>query len=258
MPFLGHITPLMHLSHFLSNQGFQITFMKIEQNQNIISANHENKIEQNKNIISANHENMFNQIRVISIPDGLPLGSFTYPLEASKLDHNQFQEVALGLEVSETQFLWITKLDLADGDNNDVFIRQFHERVKEHGKIVAWWNQKKVRAHPPVACFISHRGWNSTLEGVKNGLRFLCWPLFGDQFANQKYIRDELNIGLRLVKHENGAVTKENIKSSLIELMKNEDMKAKAQKLKEIVNKSIAEGGSSFTKLHKFTKAMKQ
>ncbi|KAJ3673842.1 hypothetical protein LUZ60_005834 [Juncus effusus] len=175
----------------------------------------------------------------------------------AKLDQNQFQEVALGLELSQTRFLWITRPDLTDGDN-DVFIRQFHERVKERGKIVSWCNQMNVLAHPSVACFVSHCGWNSTLEGVKNGLRFLCWPLFSDQFANQNYICDELNIGLRLVKNENGIVTKENIRSSLIELIKNQDMKAKAQKLKEIVNKSIAEGGSSFTNLHKFTKAMKQ
>ncbi|KAJ3693276.1 hypothetical protein LUZ60_008756 [Juncus effusus] len=137
-------------------------------------------------------------------------GSITKP------DQNQFEEIGLGLELSQMRFLWITRPDLTDS-NNRIFLRRFEECVKQRGKIAEWCNQKKVLAHPSIACFISHCGWNSTMEGVKNGLRFLCWPYYTDQFPNQDYICDMLNVGLRVVKIENGIVTKEIIRSSLIE-----------------------------------------
>ncbi|KAJ3692627.1 hypothetical protein LUZ60_011722 [Juncus effusus] len=175
----------------------------------------------------------------------------------AKLDQNQLEELGLGLELSQMPFLWIIRRDLTDSNNN-IFLQQFEERVKQRGKIAKWCNQKKVLAHPSVTCFVSHCGWNSTIEGVTNGLRFLCWPYFADQFANQDYICDMANIGLRVVKNENGVVTKENIQSSLIELMENNEMKERAEKLKEIVNKSTVEGGSSFTNLNKFVQAIKK
>ena len=43
---------------------------------------------------------------------------------------------------------------------------------------------------------MSHCGWNWTMEGVRNGVPFLCWPYFVDQFANRSYICDIWRTGL--------------------------------------------------------------
>ncbi|KAJ3695806.1 hypothetical protein LUZ60_001183 [Juncus effusus] len=374
LPFVGHITPFIHLSHFLTNHDFTITFVNTEHNQHIVSSNNDFQSD---------------QIRMISIPDGLsseeernshklflaleksmparleqvireinereeekkitcliadchmawafevaekmgiqavafgPISGVqlaatflsipklikdgvvdengvprdqekfrltpTTPLmdpaqliwnclgdrneqqimfhyftrfvyvsfgSVAKLNQNQFEELGLGLELSKMRFLWITRPDLTDANNHN-FLRLFEERVKQQGKTAQWCNQKKVLAHPSIACFVSHCGWNSTMEGVKNGLRFLCWPYFCDQFANRDYICDVLKVGLPVVKNENGVVTKENIRSSLIELMENDEMKERAEKLKGIVNKSIVEGGS-FKNLKNCVQAIKQ
>ncbi|KAC9242325.1 hypothetical protein E3N88_46144 [Mikania micrantha] len=117
------------------------------------------------------------------------------------------KELALGLETSNKPFLWVvrpgmtkeTKLDYPDG---------YIERVGCRGRIVSWAPQQKVLAHPSVACFMSHCGWNSTLEGVTNGLPFLCWPYFADQFHNETYICDIWKTGLKLNKNEEGIITR--------------------------------------------------
>ena len=62
-------------------------------------------------------------------------------------------------------------------------------------------------AHPSTACFLSHCGWNSTLEGISMGVPFLCWPYFTDQFQNKSYIGDVWKIGLWLNPDENGIIT---------------------------------------------------
>ncbi|WCJ25600.1 UDP-Glycosyltransferase superfamily protein [Euphorbia peplus] len=58
-PAQGHVTPLMHLSHRLTNLGFRITFVNTEFNH--------------KRVISAANHPMDSLINLVSIPDGLGL-----------------------------------------------------------------------------------------------------------------------------------------------------------------------------------------
>ena len=54
--------------------------------------------------------------------------------------------------------------------------------------VVRWCPQQKVVAHRAVCAFfrfVSHCGWNSTMEGVRNGMPFLSWPYFADQFLDR-------------------------------------------------------------------------
>ncbi|RVX04843.1 UDP-glycosyltransferase 83A1 [Vitis vinifera] len=85
----------------------------------------------------------------------------------------QFQELALGLELSNRPFLWIVRSYSTDS-RNDVYPEGFLEREGTRGKIVGWAPQQKVLSHPSVACFFSHCSWNSTMESVSNGVPFLC------------------------------------------------------------------------------------
>ena len=33
-----------------------------------------------------------------------------------------------------------------------------------------------------------HAGWNSTLEGVVEGVPMVCWPFFADQQINSRFV----------------------------------------------------------------------
>ncbi|GAV00025.1 hypothetical protein RvY_10939 [Ramazzottius varieornatus] len=42
--------------------------------------------------------------------------------------------------------------------------------------VLAWAPQKKILAHESVGVFVSHCGWNSTLEGLAGGKPIVAWP----------------------------------------------------------------------------------
>ncbi|KAK1438919.1 hypothetical protein QVD17_04732 [Tagetes erecta] len=175
----------------------------------------------------------------------IAFGSFTI------FNKTQFEELALGLELSNKPFLWVvrpgmtkeTEIDFPDG---------YAERVGSRGRIVSWAPQQKVLAHPSVACFVSHCGWNSTLEGVTNGVPFLCWPYFADQFHNETYICDIWKTGLGLEKDEAGIITRGEIKGKVEQLLGDETYKAKALDIKEKVTRSVSKGGCSHKNLNNF------
>ncbi|XP_055337318.1 uncharacterized protein LOC129587548 [Paramacrobiotus metropolitanus] len=50
--------------------------------------------------------------------------------------------------------------------------------------ILHWTPQKQILTHPATAVFVSHCGWNSTLEAVAYGVPVVAWPMLGDQHHN--------------------------------------------------------------------------
>ncbi|XP_058070360.1 UDP-glycosyltransferase 83A1-like [Magnolia sinica] len=177
-------------------------------------------------------------------------GSFTV------FDQCQFQELALGLELSGHPFLWVVRPDLTDG-SSDAYPDGFKERVADRSLIVGWSPQQKVLAHPSIGCFLSHCGWNSTMEGLSNGVPFLCWPYFTDQFLNKTYISDFWKVGLGFIPDGNGIIPREEIKGKLNELLGDEGIRARSLELKEMARKQVGEGGSSLKNFNSFIEAMK-
>lgn len=174
-------------------------------------------------------------------------GSFTI------FNPTQFQELALGLELSNRPFLWVARSDVRDITEHNC-PKGFHDRIASRGKIVNSAPQQKVLFHPSIACFLSHCGWNSTIEGVANGVPFLCWPYFADQFLNQSYLCDVWKIGLRFNRNESGIIIRDEIRIKVEQLLGDEQIKGRALELKEMVISSISEGGSSNKNFGDFVK----
>ncbi|KAK4477578.1 hypothetical protein RD792_016813, partial [Penstemon davidsonii] len=178
-------------------------------------------------------------------------GSFTV------FDQTQFQELAFGLELTNRPFLWVVRQDITQ-DIEQTYPEGFKERVKSRGKMVGWAPQQKVLSHPSVACFMSHCGWNSTVEGVSNGVPFLCWPYFADQFLNQSYISDHWEIGLDLDKDKSGIIRQEEIGKKVELLLNNERYKTRALNLQEKTISSVKEGGCSQKNFSNFVDWIKE
>lgn len=105
---------------------------------------------------------------------------------------------------------------------------------------------------------MSHCGWNSTLEGVQNGIPFLCIPYFADQFINKTYICDVWKIGLGFELEEHGVISRLEVKMKIDEIMRdNGEFKKRAIKIKEIVMKNVVKDGISYENLSKFVNWIK-
>ncbi|KAJ0973913.1 hypothetical protein J5N97_015878 [Dioscorea zingiberensis] len=172
------------------------------------------------------------------------------------LNERQMQELALGLELTGRPFLWVVRPDITAGKTIMDLPKGLEDRISDRGMVVQWSPQQEVLAHPAVSCFMSHCGWNSTMEGVSNGMPFLCWPYFADQHLNQTYICDVWKTGLKMVPDENNMITKEQIKDKVEELLGDGEMKKRALTMKEIAIKGVERGGSSFENFNTFVSAM--
>ncbi|XP_040370239.1 UDP-glycosyltransferase 83A1 [Rosa chinensis] len=175
-------------------------------------------------------------------------GSFTI------FDQTQFQELALALELSNRPFMWVVRPDICE---TTPYPEGYEERVGSKGLMVGWAPQQKVLSHPSIACFLSHCGWNSTLEGLSNGVPFLCWPYFADQFLDESYICNVWKVGLKFDKNESGIIPKGEINNKVEQLLGDENFRARASKLKEMAMTSVKEGGRSNKIFKNFIEWMK-
>ncbi|XP_031491648.1 UDP-glycosyltransferase 83A1-like [Nymphaea colorata] len=173
------------------------------------------------------------------------------------LRQQQISELALGLELTGRPFLWVCRPDLMEF-SPAIYPDGFLDRVSKQGRVVNWTPQKEVLSHPSVACFLTHCGWNSALEGLSNGVPMLCWPYFFDQFQNQTYIVELWKVGLALAEDSLGIVRKEEIKEKIEDLIKNDGIRKRVTELKDKVRKAVMDGsGVSTRNLECFASTMK-
>ncbi|XP_066386109.1 UDP-glycosyltransferase 83A1-like [Miscanthus floridulus] len=177
-------------------------------------------------------------------------GSFTV------FNPRQFEELALGLELAGRPFLWVVRPDFAAGLSK-AWLDEFRDRVGGRGMIVSWCPQQQVLAHRAVACFVSHCGWNSTLEGMRNAVPFLCWPYFTDQFLNESYICNVWRTGLAVAPGPDGVVAKEELSGKLERVLGDDGIRERVSALRDAACRSIAEGGSSHDNFKKFVDLLK-
>ncbi|GLJ50030.1 hypothetical protein SUGI_1064180 [Cryptomeria japonica] len=173
----------------------------------------------------------------------------------------QLQELALGLEASEQPFLWVLRPDIAEG-KAAVLPEGFTERIGERGRIVQWAPQLKVLSHPSVGGFLTHNGWNSTLESISFGVPMIGWPLWAEQFHNCRFCKEVWKIGMDFesrVENENALVSREEVEMvvrAMMEGPQGNELRKNAARLKEAATKAVMAGGSSYRNLDKFTRDM--
>ncbi|KAI3809087.1 hypothetical protein L1987_25055 [Smallanthus sonchifolius] len=184
---------------------------------------------------------------ILSWLDILPPKSVIYISfgSAARITDTEFQEVAHGLASISSPFLWVVRPGMVLGSEwLESLPEKFLERVGDRGRIVKWCPQQEVLAHSATGCFWTHNGWNSTLESIGEGVPMICSPCFADQPIVARYVSDVWKIGVLL---EDG-FEKMGIGMAIKRILmdkEGEEMRERISCLKEKVNLSLDEGGSS-------------
>ncbi|KAK2983016.1 hypothetical protein RJ640_012891 [Escallonia rubra] len=156
----------------------------------------------------------------------------------------QLVEFALGLANSNQPFLWIIRPDLVVGES-PILPPEFVEVTKERGFIASWCPQEQVLNHPSVGGFLTHCGWNSTIESLSSGVPMICWPFLADQPTNCRFICKEWEVGIEI--DDVNAEKIEKLERELIEGVEGKRMKNKAIEWKKRAEEATAPDGSSIT-----------
>ncbi|WVZ58541.1 hypothetical protein U9M48_008807 [Paspalum notatum var. saurae] len=163
---------------------------------------------------------------------------------------HQLAEMAEGLYNSGKAFLWVLR-----GSETSKIPESFVGKVKERGLIVAWSPQLEVLAHHAIGCFVTHCGWNSTMEGLGIGVPMVAMPQWSDQPMNAKYIQDVWRVGVRARPDAEGVVRKDEVERCVREVMEGEKsngLRKNAMSWREKAKRAMGEGGSSDRNIMEF------
>ncbi|KAL4588695.1 hypothetical protein LXL04_001590 [Taraxacum kok-saghyz] len=181
-----------------------------------------------------------------------------------KVTRNQVYEIAMGLEACNESFIWVIK-----NEHEQWMPEGFEKRTTASGKgliIKGWAPQVLILDHESVGGFVTHSGWNSVLEGVTGGVAMVVWPVMAEQFYNAKLVTDVLGIGVSIgdvgwsATSSCDGVKREAVEKAVVRLMGGEEgdeMRRRAQVLKEKARTAVKEGGSSYSDLDTFIQDIK-
>jgi cis-zeatin O-glucosyltransferase len=123
--------------------------------------------------------------------------------------------------------------------------------------ITGWAPQLEILAHGATAAFMSHCGWNSTMESLSHGKPILAWPMHSDQPWDADFLCKYLKVGLlvRPWEKHSEVVPAAAIQEVIEEAMVSDNgmvVRHRAKVLGEAVRASVGEGGSSSKGLDDF------
>ncbi|KQK00026.1 hypothetical protein BRADI_3g46846v3 [Brachypodium distachyon] len=169
------------------------------------------------------------------------------------ISSKELVEFAWGLANCGYDFLWIMRNDLVKGDAT-VLPPEFLEATKGRCLLASWCEQEAVLRHEALGMFLTHCGWNSTMEGLSAGMPMLCWPFFAEQRTNSRYSCMEWGVGLEVGDN----VRREKVEARIKKAMGGEEgreMKRRAAEWKEIALQTTTQpGGRSLANLDNLLK----
>ncbi|XP_040385489.1 anthocyanidin 3-O-glucosyltransferase 2-like [Oryza brachyantha] len=190
------------------------------------------------------------------------MGSFAPP---------QVLEIASGLERSGHRFLWVLRgrppahsAYPTDANVEELLPEGFLERTKERGLVWSKWApQKEILAHRAVGGFVTHCGWNSTLEALWHGVPLVPWPLYAEQHLNAFELVAVMGVAVAMEvdrKRDNFVEVAELERAVRCLMDDGSELGRKAREktteAKAACRNAVEEDGSSYMALQKLTKQM--
>ncbi|KAA8539654.1 hypothetical protein F0562_026346 [Nyssa sinensis] len=172
------------------------------------------------------------------------------------MTRDELMEFWYGLVNSGKRFLWVMRPEsIAGQDGEGQIPGALEEGKKERGYMVGWAPQEEVLAHPAIGGFLTHSGWNSTLESIVTGVPMICWPYFADQTINSRFVSEIWKLGLDMKDTCDRAIVEKMVRD-LMEVRKDE-FQQRANEMAKLAKQAVNDGGSSFCNLNRLIDFMK-
>ncbi|CAO2185888.1 unnamed protein product [Urochloa humidicola] len=176
----------------------------------------------------------------------------------------QVVELGLGLEASKKPFVWVIKAGDKFPQVEEWLAEGFEERVKDRGLIIRGWApQVLILWHKAIGGFMTHCGWNSTIEGICAGVPMITWPHFAEQFVNERLVVDVLKTGVEVgvkavtqwgQEQKEVTVTRDAVEAAVSKLLDEgeaaEEMRMRAKEFGVKARKALEVGGSSYNNIN--------
>ncbi|KAJ4705642.1 Glycosyltransferase [Melia azedarach] len=178
---------------------------------------------------------------------------------------DQVKEIARGLEQSGHRFLWSLRRAPPKGkfempgeyeDLTDILPEGFLDRTSGIGKVIGWAPQVAVLGHRSIGGFVSHCGWNSTLESLWSGVPIATWPMYAEQQFNAFEMVRDLGLAVEIKMDYRKDFSAENptvVSAGEIErgirgvMEQDSGIRKRVKEISEKARKALMDGGSSFS-----------
>ncbi|KAL5075779.1 hypothetical protein RYX36_014763 [Vicia faba] len=180
----------------------------------------------------------------------------------------QLIELGLALEATKRPFIWVIR----KGNHLEALEKWIEEsgfdgRNDGRGLVIKGWApQLLILSHPSTGGFLTHCGWNSTIEAICAGVPMVTWPLFADQFLNEILVVQVLEVGVKIgvkspmrwgeEEETSVLVNKEDIERGIERLMneknESEERRKRIREFADMAKKAVENGGSSHTNVTMF------
>ncbi|XP_006646296.1 UDP-glycosyltransferase 88B1-like [Oryza brachyantha] len=192
----------------------------------------------------------------------------------SSVTVEQLKQIAAGLERSEHAFLWAVRAPVApDADSTKRFESRgeaslesllpegFLDRTRGRGLVLpSWAPQLEVLRHPATGAFVTHCGWNSTLEAIAAGVPMVCWPMYAEQKMNKVFIVEDMKLGVVMDGYDDGMVKAAEVEAKVRLVMESEqgrEIRERMALAKEMAARAMEVGGSSMASIADFLSSLK-
>jgi cis-zeatin O-glucosyltransferase len=183
----------------------------------------------------------------------------------SSLRDEQISELAAALRVCNYRFIWVLRdavranMFTGDGDSRHAkLLPEFTQETEGRGLVITGWApQLEMLAHGATAAFLSHFGWNSTVESMSHRKSILAWPMHSDQPWDAELICKYFKAGflVRPCEQHREVIPAARIREVFEKLMDSDEGRAVRQRatmLGEAVRVDAAVGGASNKNLEDF------
>ncbi|KAK1282294.1 UDP-glycosyltransferase 73C1 [Acorus calamus] len=116
----------------------------------------------------------------------------------ARLRLRQVMEIGEAMKGSGRPVVWVLKQGNEGSEEIESWVSRFGEGL-EWMVILGWAPQVAILSHAAVGGFVTHCGWNSTLEGLCAGVPMVTWPHFWEQFVNERLVMEVLKCSYSLI-----------------------------------------------------------